>query len=120
MDKAVIAFGAADVPALILLGMESLTGMTGIPAKEAALSLLGLGHGGMVGGILMLPVSCVIAYDACKRGFYSIYRTAVRILYAYYGETADYIMGKIECGLWSEDLRDMANSYLRELQDGGQ
>lgn len=112
MDKVVNGIAGAGVPGIMFMVAISMTGLSGAAAITAALALLG--PGGMIGGVVTLLLSGVLASALTEFGFDTLFRAVIKKLYKK-GETNETIRRKIEKGPWSKKLKAKAISDLNKL-----
>ncbi len=93
MDKIISNIAALGVPSLILIIAIEATGLTGAAAITTALA--SLGPMGMVSGVGVLIISCLISKAVSEYGCDAIFRGVVRQL-CKQGETPATIAKKIE------------------------
>lgn len=112
MDRFVDKIAGLGVSGVMFLVAMSVTGLSGTAAITAALALLE--PGGMIGGIVTLGVSGIIAATIAEYGFDAIFKENMKKLYAN-GESKASIRAKIEKGPWSKKLKVNAVAYLEKL-----
>lgn len=113
MDKVVPKIAAIGVPALIFMVALSLTGLTGAAAITAALAMLG--PFGMIGGLLTLGVSGVIAHALTEYGLEKLFSAVVKELYKK-GETKTSLRNKIEKAPISKSLKLKVLDELKKVR----
>lgn len=93
MEKIISKVAALGVPGLILVVAMAASGLSGAAAVTAALAALG--PGGMIGGLVFLGISGLLAHGLTEFGFDRIFCGVVKELYKK-GETKTSILEKIE------------------------
>lgn len=112
IDKIASSIAALGVPSLIFIVAMGATGYAGAAAITTALA--SLGPGGMVGGIAMLGVICLITKGISQYGFQAILTAVVNELKVR-GETKDSILIKIEKYPVSKELKLKLKEHLNEI-----
>lgn len=112
MDSVVNKIAGFGVPALMMVVAISMTGLSGAAAITAALALLG--PGGMIGGILTLLASGVIATAITEYGSDALFKAIIKKLYKK-GESKETLKHKIQKGPWSAKLKAKAISDLEKM-----
>lgn len=112
MDKAISNIVALGVPGLILITATEATGYAGAAAVTTALA--GLGPGGILGGISVLLVTCLISKALSEYGFQAIFSGAIKELEKR-GETRDALVQKIKRYPISQSLK-LKLLHLMECQ----
>ncbi len=112
MDIIVNKIAGFGVPGLMMFVAISMTGLSGAAAITAALALLG--PGGMIGGILTLLASGVIATAITEYGFDALFKAIIKKLYKK-GESKESLKHKIQKGPWSAKLKAKAISDLERM-----
>lgn len=112
MDSVVNKIAGFGVPGLMMFVAISMTGLSGAAAITAALALLG--PGGMIGGILTLLASGVIATAITEYGFDALFKAIIKKLYKK-GESKETLKHKIQKGPWSAKLKAKAISDLEKM-----
>ena len=112
MDAIVNKIAGIGVPGLMFFVAISMTGLSGAAAITAALALLG--PGGMIGGILTLLASGVIATAITEYGFDALFKAIIKKLYKK-GESKETLKYKIQKGPWSAKLKAKAISDLERM-----
>ena len=110
MDKIVNKIAGVGVPGLMLMVAISMTGLSGAAAITAALALLG--PGGMIGGIMTLLASGMVASAIAEYGFDTLFSAVIRKM-VQKGQSKSEIIKKIEKGPWSSKLKAKAISEVR-------
>lgn len=110
MDKIVNKLAGVGVPALMLMVAISMTGLTGAAAITAALALLG--PGGMIGGIMTLLASGMVASAITEYGFDALFSAVIKKM-VQKGQSKAEIIKRIEKGPWSSKLKAKAISEVR-------
>lgn len=96
MDKIVNKIVGAGVPGIMLMVAISMTGLSGAAAITAALALLG--PGGMIGGIMTLIASGMIASALAEYGFDALFSAVIRKM-VQNGQSKAEIIKKLKKGL---------------------
>ena len=112
MDKIVNKIAGVGVPGLMLMVAISMTGLGGAAAITAALAILG--PGGMIGGIMTLLASGMLASAIAEYGFDAIFTAVVKKM-VQKGQSKAEIIKKIEKGPWSSKLKAKAVAEVRRV-----
>lgn len=113
LDKVASMVAGVGAPGLILVLAVGATGFVGAAAITAALSALG--PGGMVGGVLTLCVSGVLASAVAEYGLDAIFRAVVRELLKG-GETVESILSKVDGYPLSTQQKAVLREMLLDIQ----